>query len=35
MPNYDHRAEFEALISSSVRDALLACKVQRIAFSDL
>jgi len=35
MSDYDHRAEFEALISSSVRDAVRACEVRRIAFSDL
>ncbi|HVT57335.1 MAG TPA: hopanoid biosynthesis-associated protein HpnK [Thermoanaerobaculia bacterium] len=35
MPGYRHQAELEALTSHTVRDALRAAGVQRIAFSDL
>jgi len=35
MPDYHHQREFEALISPTVRDALLASGAQRVAFSDL
>ncbi len=35
MPHYHHECEFEALTSVSVREALLASGIQRIAFGDL
>jgi chitin disaccharide deacetylase len=35
MPEYQHEAELEALTSPAVKDLLLSCQIQRIAFNDL
>jgi len=35
MPDYQHEQEFKALISPAVREAIVACGFQRVAFSEL
>jgi hypothetical protein len=35
MPDYQQEQEFEALISPAVREAIMACGFQRIAFSEM
>ena len=35
MAEYQHQAEFEALVHPAAREVLLASQIRRIAFSDL